>query len=224
MALIELKNITKYYGVGTEKVKALDNVSISISKGEFVAVAGSSGSGKSTLMNMLGCLDVQSEGEYLLDGVSVKDMSENKLSHIRNKEIGFIFQSFNLIPNLTAAENVELPLMYRGVPKNIRREITRKALEKVSLKHRMNHRPSEMSGGQQQRVAIARALASSPPIILADEPTGNLDSRMGKEIMDLLLGLNMDGTTVVMVTHDARLASEAKTCITMNDGEITDLS
>ncbi len=220
MALIELKNITKYYGVGTEKVKALDNVSLSISKGEFVAVAGSSGSGKSTLMNMLGCLDVQSEGEYLLDGVSVKDMSENKLSHIRNKEIGFIFQSFNLIPNLTAAENVELPLMYRGVPKNIRREITRKALEKVSLKHRMNHRPSEMSGGQQQRVAIARALASSPPIILADEPTGNLDSRCSGEVMRILYDLNAAGKTVVVITHDDEIAEKAARVLRISDGRL----
>lgn len=220
MALFELKNITKIYGTGENAVTALSDVSLNIEKGEFVAVAGASGSGKSTLMNMLGCLDVQTSGSYLLDGLSVRDMSENSISRIRNKEIGFIFQGFNLIPTLTAEENVELPLIYRGIPRSIRKELVRKALEKVSLCHRRKHRPSEMSGGQQQRVAIARALAVSPPIILADEPTGNLDIRCGAEVMRILHDLNAAGKTVIIITHDEKIAADAKRIIRIADGRL----
>lgn len=220
MPLFELKNITKIYGTGENAVTALSDVSLNIEKGEFVAVAGSSGSGKSTLMNMLGCLDVQTSGSYLLDGVSVRDMSENSISRIRNKEIGFIFQGFNLIPTLTAEENVELPLIYRGIPRSIRKELVRKALEKVSLSHRRKHRPSEMSGGQQQRVAIARALAVSPPIILADEPTGNLDIRCGAEVMRILRDLNSAGKTVIIITHDEKIAADTQRIIRIADGRL----
>lgn len=220
MPLFELKNITKIYGTGENAVTALSNISLNIEKGEFVAVAGSSGSGKSTLMNMLGCLDVQTSGSYLLDGISVRDMSENSVSRIRNKEIGFIFQGFNLIPTLTAEENVELPLIYRGIPRSIRKELVRKALEKVSLSHRRKHRPSEMSGGQQQRVAIARALAVSPPIILADEPTGNLDRRCGAEVMRILRDLNAAGKTVIIITHDEKIAADAQRIIRIADGRL----
>lgn len=220
MPLFELKNITKIYGTGENAVTALSDVSLNIEKGEFVAVAGSSGSGKSTLMNMLGCLDVQTSGSYLLDGISVRDMSENNISRIRNKEIGFIFQGFNLIPTLTAEENVELPLIYRGIPRSIRKELVRKALEKVSLIHRRKHRPSEMSGGQQQRVAIARALAVSPPIILADEPTGNLDMRCGAEVMRILRDLNSAGKTVIIITHDEKIAADARRIIRIADGRL----
>ena len=220
MPLIELENISKFYGDGENRVNALLNVSLSIDKGEFVAVAGSSGSGKSTLMNMLGCLDVQSQGSYILDGVNVGSLTENQLSQIRNHEIGFIFQSFNLIPALTAYENVELPLIYRGVPKNIRRELVLHSLEKVSLKNRINHRPTQMSGGQQQRVAIARAIAASPPIILADEPTGNLDSKCGAEVMRILYDLNGQGKTIIIITHDDKIAERAQRVIRVNDGHI----
>ena len=220
MPLFELKNITKIYGTGENAVTALSDISLNIEKGEFVAVAGSSGSGKSTLMNMLGCLDVQTSGSYLLDGISVRDMNENNVSRIRNKEIGFIFQGFNLIPTLTAEENVELPLIYRGIPRSIRKELVRKALEKVSLIHRRKHRPSEMSGGQQQRVAIARALAVSPPIILADEPTGNLDMRCGAEVMRILRDLNSAGKTVIIITHDEKIAADAQRIIRIADGRL----
>lgn len=220
MPLMELKHITKYYGKNGSRVTALSDISLDIRRGEFVAVAGSSGSGKSTLMNMLGCLDVQSEGEYLLGGRAVSALDENTLSHIRSKEIGFIFQGFNLIPDLTALENVELPLFYRGIPKSVRRELAQHALEKVSLSHRMNHKPSEMSGGQQQRVAIARAIALSPPIILADEPTGNLDSRCGDEVMRILSDLNRGGKTVIIITHDSSVAKQAARIIKISDGHL----
>ncbi|MGN0587400.1 MAG: ABC transporter ATP-binding protein [Oscillospiraceae bacterium] len=220
MPLMELKHITKYYGKNGSRVTALSDISLDIRRGEFVAVSGSSGSGKSTLMNMLGCLDVQSEGEYLLGGRAVSTLDENTLSHIRSKEIGFIFQGFNLIPDLTALENVELPLFYRGIPKSVRRELAQHALEKVSLSHRMDHKPSEMSGGQQQRVAIARAIALSPPIILADEPTGNLDSRCGDEVMRILSDLNRGGKTVIIITHDSSVADQAARIIKISDGRL----
>ncbi|MBQ2823536.1 MAG: ABC transporter ATP-binding protein [Oscillospiraceae bacterium] len=220
MPLIELEHIVKFYGSGENRVLALDDISLTVDSGEFVAVAGASGSGKSTLMNMLGCLDVQSEGDYRLKGRSVKRLDENKLSRIRSREIGFIFQGFNLIPGLTAAENVELPLIYRGVSKNTRRELVRKAMEKVSLLHRMEHRPCEMSGGQQQRVAIARAIASSPPIILADEPTGSLDSRSGGEVMEILHSLNSSGKTVIIITHDEKIAANAQRIVRICDGKL----
>ncbi len=218
MPLIELKNITKLYGEGESRVAALDNLSLTINRGEFVAIAGASGSGKSTLMNMLGCLDVQTSGEYLLDGVPVNRLSDRELTKIRNKEIGFIFQSFNLIPALTAKENVELPLIYRGLSAAVRNELALHALEKVSLKNRVNHRPSQMSGGQQQRTAIARAIAAEPPIILADEPTGNLDSKCGAEVMRILYDLHAQGKTVIIITHDDSVAAQAARTIRIQDG------
>lgn len=196
-ALVEIKDVCKVYNPGENEVRALDHVSLTIDEQEFVAIIGHSGSGKSTLMNMLGCLDVPTSGEYWLHGQDVSALSDDALSDIRNREIGFIFQGFNLIPNLTALENVELPLIYRGVSKSVREELSVEALKKVGLEHRMDHKPSEMSGGQQQRVAIARAIAQAPPVILADEPTGNLDSNSTKEIMDILKGLHKEGRTVV---------------------------
>ncbi len=220
MPLIELKNVTKLYGQGDGRVAALDGVSLTVERGEFVAVAGASGSGKSTLMNLLGCLDVQTAGEYLLDGVPVKESSEKKLSHIRNREIGFIFQNFNLISGLTAKENVELPLIYRGISGAVRSELAVHALRKVSLGNRMGHLPSQMSGGQQQRVAIARAIAAEPPIILADEPTGNLDSRCGREVMRILYDLNARGKTVIIITHDDAVAAQAARTIRISDGRV----
>ena len=220
MPLIELKNITRYYGEGESRVTALEDFSITINRGEFVAIAGASGSGKSTLMNMLGCLDTQTSGEYRLNGVSVKELSERELTRIRNREIGFIFQSFNLIPGLTARENVELPLIYRGLSRNMRSELALHALEKVSLKNRIDHKPNQMSGGQQQRVAIARAIASEPPIILADEPTGNLDSKCGAEVMRILYDLNAQGKTVIIITHDDKIAAQAARTIRIQDGHL----
>lgn len=218
MPLIELKNITRLYGEGESRVTALNNVSLTINRGEFVAIAGASGSGKSTLMNMLGCLDVQTSGEYLLDGVPVNRLSDRELTKIRNREIGFIFQSFNLIPALTARENVELPLIYRGLSPSVRNELALHALEKVSLKNRVNHRPNQMSGGQQQRVAIARAIAAEPPVILADEPTGNLDSKCGAEVMRILYDLHAQGKTVIIITHDDSVAAQAARTIRIQDG------
>lgn len=219
-ALIELKNIDKIYRQGEQEIKALDGVSITIEKGEFVAIVGCSGSGKSTLMNMIGCLDQPTYGEYTLDGVDVLKLKDKELSKIRNKEIGFIFQGFNLVSGLTAFENVELPLIYRKMSKSKRKEISIRALKKVSLLNRMTHRPSEMSGGQQQRVAIARALAAEPPIILADEPTGNLDSCSGSEVMRILHSLNNSGKTIILITHDNNIASQAKRIIRISDGKI----
>ncbi len=216
--LIELKDIFKIYTQGDQEIKALNNVTISINKGEFVAIVGSSGSGKSTLMNMLGCLDLPTEGSYTLDGVDVLSLKDKELSKIRNREIGFIFQSFNLVPGLTAFENVELPLIYRKLSKNKRKEIAIRALEKVSLGNRISHRPSQMSGGQQQRVAIARALAAEPPIILADEPTGNLDRLTGSEVMRILHALNNDGKTIILITHDENVARQANRIIRISDG------
>ena len=191
-----------------------------LSNGKYVAIIGHSGSGKYTLMNMLGCLDVPTSGEYWLHGQDVSALSDDALSDIRNREIGFIFQGFNLIPNLTALENVELPLIYRGVSKSVREELSVEALKKVGLEHRMDHKPSEMSGGQQQRVAIARAIAQAPPVILADEPTGNLDSNSTKEIMDILKGLHKEGRTVILITHDNEIAAQAKRVIKIKDGKV----
>jgi len=219
-ALVEIKDVCKVYNPGENEVRALDHVSVSIGEGEFVAIIGQSGSGKSTLMNMLGCLDVPTSGLYKLHGQDVSDLDDNELSDIRNREIGFIFQGFNLIPNLTALENVELPLIYRGVGRNKRVELSKRALEKVGLEHRMEHKPSEMSGGQQQRVAIARAIAQAPPIILADEPTGNLDSNSSKEIMGILKSLHSEGRTVILITHDNEIAAQAKRVIKIKDGRI----
>ncbi|MBQ5675832.1 MAG: ABC transporter ATP-binding protein [Lachnospiraceae bacterium] len=219
-ALIEIQDICKIYNPGENEVRALDGVSLQIKHGEYVAIIGQSGSGKSTLMNMLGCLDVPSSGAYILNGCDVSHMTDDELSDIRNKEIGFIFQGFNLIAALTALENVELPLIYRGVPKKERERLSIAALEKVGLGHRMDHKPSEMSGGQQQRVAIARAIAQAPPIILADEPTGNLDSNSSKEIIEILKELHKDGRTVILITHDNEIAEQAKRVIKIKDGKI----
>ena len=203
-------------------MRALDHVSVSIEEGEYVAIIGQSGSGKSTLMNLLGCLDVPTEGEYYLHGNNVMELDDDELSDIRNQEIGFIFQGFNLIANLTALENVELPLIYRGIGKNKRRMLSEAALEKVGLRNRMDHKPSEMSGGQQQRVAIARAIAQAPPVILADEPTGNLDSHSTWEIMDVLEKLYQEGRTVILITHNNEIAQRAKRIIKIKDGRIED--
>lgn len=219
-ALVEIKDVCKIYNPGENEVRALDHVSLTIDEQEFVAIIGHSGSGKSTLMNMLGCLDVPTSGEYWLHGQDVSALSDDELSDIRNREIGFIFQGFNLIPNLTALENVELSLIYRGVSKSVREELSVEALKKVGLEHRMDHKPSEMSGGQQQRVAIARAIAQAPPVILADEPTGNLDSNSTKEIMDILKGLHKEGRTVILITHDNEIAAQAKRVIKIRDGKI----
>lgn len=219
-ALVEINNICKIYNPGENEVRALDHVSVSIDEGEFVAIIGQSGSGKSTLMNMLGCLDVPTSGEYRLHGQNVSELTDNELSDIRNREIGFIFQGFNLIANLTALENVELPLIYRGMPRGERVRLARTALEKVGLGKRMDHKPAEMSGGQQQRVAIARAIAQAPPIILADEPTGNLDSRSTEEIMAILQELYEEGRTVILITHNNEIADRAKRIIQIKDGKI----
>ena len=219
-ALVEVKDMCKVYNPGENEVRALDHVNVSINENEFVAIIGHSGSGKSTLMNMLGCLDVPTSGTYLLHDQDVSRMSDDDLSDIRNREIGFIFQGFNLIPNLTALENVELPLIYRGISKKERLELSQDALRKVGLEKRMNHKPSELSGGQQQRVAIARAIAQAPPVILADEPTGNLDSGSTKEIMGILKSLHQEGRTVIIITHDNDIAAQAERVIRIKDGYI----
>lgn len=219
-ALVEIRDVCKVYNPGENEVRALDHVSVDIDEGEFVAIIGQSGSGKSTLMNMLGCLDVPTSGLYRLHGQDVSGLNDDELSDIRNREIGFIFQGFNLIPNLTALENVELPLIYRGVGKRERTELSKQALTKVGLSHRMYHKPAEMSGGQQQRVAIARAIAQAPPVILADEPTGNLDSGSTGEIMGILKELHSDGRTVILITHDNEIAAQARRVIRIKDGRI----
>ncbi len=219
-ALVEIRDMCKVYNPGENEVRALDHVDLVINEKEFVAIIGQSGSGKSTLMNMLGCLDIPTSGTYMLHDKDVSHLSDNELSDIRNKEIGFIFQGFNLIANLTAMENVELPLIYRGVSKRERMRLSETALEKVGLAKRKTHKPSEMSGGQQQRVAIARAIAQAPPIILADEPTGNLDSGSTKEIMGILRDLHEEGRTVILITHDNEIAAQAKRVIKIMDGRI----
>lgn len=220
--LIEVKNLMKIYNPGENEVRALNDVSLKIDRGEFVAIIGQSGSGKSTLMNMLGCLDVPTSGVYILNGQDVSNLTDDDLSDIRNREIGFIFQGFNLIAGLTALENVELPLIYRGVARKERLRLAQIALEKVGLKARTDHKPSEMSGGQQQRVAIARAIAQAPPVILADEPTGNLDSGSTQEIMEILKGLHAEGRTVILITHDNDIAARARRMIRIRDGKIVD--
>ena len=218
--LIEVKNVYKIYNPGENEVRALDGISVTIDHGEFVAIVGHSGSGKSTFMNMLGCLDTPTSGDYYLDGVNVAGMTDDELSDIRNKQIGFIFQGFNLIPSLTAQENVELPLVYRGMPAEQRHQLAEEALTRVGMEHRMNHRPSELSGGQQQRVAIARAIAARPPIIMADEPTGNLDTRSGEEVMKILHELNEEGRTIVLITHGNDIARQATRAIRIIDGKV----
>ena len=218
--MISVKNLKKTYFLGGEEVHALDAVSLSIKEHEFVAIIGQSGSGKSTFMNMLGCLDRPDSGEITLDGTDILKCKEKELSVIRNKKIGFIFQQFHLLPKLSALENVELPLIYQGMPTKKRREKAVKALKAVGLEKRMNHKPNQLSGGQQQRVAIARALVGEPSLILADEPTGNLDSRSGKEIMMLLHNLYEEGNTIVLITHDNNVAMEAPRQVQISDGKI----
>ena len=222
MHLIEVRDVYKIYNPGENQVNALDGVSITIDEGEFVAIIGQSGSGKSTLMNMLGLLDTPTHGEYYINGKLVDDLTDDQMSAIRNEEIGFIFQGFNLISSLTALENVELPLVYRGMPKQERREISQDALERVGLGERMNHLPAEMSGGQQQRVAVARAIAAKPPVILADEPTGNLDTKSTKEGMAILHELKDEGRTVIVITHDNEIAEEAERVIRIRDGKVVE--
>lgn len=220
--LIELKNAYKIYNPGENEVRALDGVNLEIDRGDFVAIVGHSGSGKSTLMNMLGLLDVVTSGTYILNGKDVSDMDDDELSSIRNLEIGFIFQGFNLIPSLTAQGNVELPLIYRGMKAEQRHELSEAALKRVGLEKRMDHLPNQMSGGQQQRVAIARALAAKPPLILADEPTGNLDSNSGKEVMRIINELWAEGRTIILITHDDSIAETAHRVIRISDGKIVD--
>lgn len=218
--LIRVDDLHKIYNPGENEVRALDGVSLTINRGEFVAIVGHSGSGKSTLMNMLGCLDTPTSGHYYLEGMDVSTLSDNQLSDIRNKKIGFIFQGFNLIANLDAVGNVELPLIYRKVRKQKRRRIAVQALKRVGLGTRLKHRPNELSGGQQQRVAVARAIAAQPPIILADEPTGNLDSRSTVEIMDILKELHKSGRTVIIITHDDDIARQVNRVIRIMDGRV----
>ena len=218
--IITVDNINKTYKNGSLELQVLKNISFKVDKGEFLAIMGSSGSGKSTMMNILGCLDNQYEGRYILDGIDISKSTENELSEIRNKKIGFIFQSFNLLPRLTALENVELPLVYSSIPKEKRHKRANELLEMVGLKDRTHHRPNELSGGQRQRVAIARALVNNPSIILADEPTGNLDSKSEEEIIEILQKLNKMGKTIVIVTHEPSIGEIAQRKIVFKDGEI----
>ena len=220
MALIETVDLWKTYVMGSEEIHALRGVTITIERGEYVAIMGPSGSGKSTLMNLIGCLDTPTKGSYLLNGKQVGQMNDNELARIRNEEIGFIFQTFNLLPRATALHNVELPLVYAGVVAKERRDRARQALEKVELTPRMSHRPNELSGGQRQRVAIARALVNNPSILLADEPTGNLDSKTGSEIMGLFERLHKAGNTILLVTHEADVAAFAYRSIHLRDGQV----
>jgi putative ABC transport system ATP-binding protein len=220
MSMIETDNLWKTYVMGSERVHALRSVSMTIEKGEYVAIMGPSGSGKSTLMNLIGCLDTPTQGEYWLNDKRVRDMNDNELANIRNREIGFVFQTFNLLPRATALHNVELPLIYNGTPRAEREQMAKLALEKVELGDRMSHKPSELSGGQRQRVALARALVNNPSIILADEPTGNLDSRTSEEIMKLFDSLHRQGNTIITVTHEASVARHAKRILSILDGNI----
>ena len=218
--LIKVEDLCKIYNPGENEVRALDHVNLEIKTGEFVAIIGQSGSGKSTFMNMLGCLDVPTSGKYYLNGTDVSTMKDNDLSVVRNREIGFIFQGFNLIANLNAIENVELPLIYRGIDRKTRHKLAIESLKLVGLEKRMQHKPSEMSGGQQQRVAIARAIAAKPPVILADEPTGNLDSASSREILGILKQMHQSGKTVILITHDNGIADQARRVVRIMDGKI----
>jgi len=220
--LIRIERLSKQYRMGGELLNALDNVSLSVYEGDFLAIVGPSGSGKSTLMNVIGCLDTPSSGDYWLDGEEVSRLRENKLAEIRNSKIGFIFQGFNLLSRLTAVENVELPLIYRGVTAKKRKELAIAALAKVGLEDRIHHRPVELSGGQQQRVAIARALAGNPPILLADEPTGALDTKTGKEVMGFIKELNAAGHTIVLITHDPEISRQAARIVRIQDGRLSE--
>ena len=219
-AMIQLRDISKIYHVGGQEVRALDKASLTIQKGEFVSIIGPSGSGKSTLMNIMGCLDVADSGEYILDGQSIEQYSELELARIRNRKIGFVFQGFNLLPSLTAEANVELPLIYQRVPLAERRKRVQEALERVELYDRRKHKPAELSGGQQQRVAIARALVTRPSLLLADEPTGNLDSKTGEDIMRLFHELHQSGNTIVLITHDSSVAAQAQRQVRILDGHV----
>ena len=221
--MIHITDLCKTYKMGENEVHALNHINLEIKEHEFVSIIGPSGSGKSTLMNMLGCLDVPTSGEYILDNKSIKKMSDDELAEIRNNKIGFVFQGFNLLPKLTAIENVELPLIYQAVNAKERHERAKKALESVGLGERINHKPTELSGGQQQRVAIARALITNPPLILADEPTGNLDTSSGKEIMEIFKKLNENGNTIVLITHDNDVAMQAKRVVRIQDGKLSEV-
>lgn len=221
--IIYMEDICKTYTIGEEQVHALDHACLSIYKGEFVSIVGPSGSGKSTLMNIMGCLDMADSGTYILDGKDIRHYSENQLARVRNKSIGFIFQSFNLLSKMNAEENVELPLVYQGLPFSERRKRVQEALKRVGLQDRSKHKPTELSGGQQQRVAVARALASHPAILLADEPTGNLDSKTGRDIMDLFHALHETGNTIVLITHNMDIAAEAQRCIRIMDGKVEEV-
>ena len=222
--MILLKDVCKFYQVGDDRVRALDHASLHIKPQEFVSIIGPSGSGKSTLMNIIGCLDVSDSGEYWLDGLPIEAYTESELAKIRNQKIGFVFQSFNLIPKLTAEENVELPLIYQKVKRPERQRRVKEALERVGLSHRAKHLPTELSGGQQQRVAVARALVTNPSLILADEPTGNLDSKTTKEIMEMFHELHRQGNTIVLITHDNDVAKQAARVLHILDGQITEVS
>ena len=222
--MIQLNEVCKYYQVGDDRVRALDHATLHIKPKEFVSIIGPSGSGKSTMMNIIGCLDVADAGQYLLDGLPIESYSENQLAKIRNEKIGFVFQQFNLIPKLTAEENVELPLIYQKVPKAQRQARVKAALEKVNLCQRARHLPTELSGGQQQRVAIARAIVTNPKLILADEPTGALDSKTSREIIDIFHDLHAQGNTIVLITHDNGVAKEAQRAIHILDGQITEVT
>ena len=222
--MIDIQDLSKVYLVGDERVRALDHATLHIYPHEFVSIIGPSGSGKSTLMNIIGCLDVADGGKYLLDGLPIEAYSENELARIRNQKIGFVFQSFNLIPKLTAEENVELPLIYQKVPRAERQKRVQEALERVKLLHRAKHLPTELSGGQQQRVAIARALVTRPALILADEPTGNLDSKTSQEIMEIFHDLHAQGNTIILITHDNEVAKQASRAIHILDGRITEVT
>ena len=220
--MIDLKDISRVYQMGSEKVYALNKACLHIDPGEFVSIIGPSGSGKSTLMNIIGCLDTADSGTYLLDGIPIQDYSERALARVRNRKIGFVFQSFNLIPKLTAEENVELPLIYQGVPRGERRERVEAALARMELQRRAKHLPTELSGGQQQRVAIARAIVTNPSLILADEPTGNLDSRTSEEIMEVFRELHSQGNTIILITHDIDVARQAERIVHIRDGQLSE--
>ncbi len=220
--MIDLKDISRVYQMGSEKVYALNKACLHIEPGEFVSIIGPSGSGKSTLMNIIGCLDTADSGTYLLDGIPIQDYSERALARVRNRKIGFVFQSFNLIPKLTAEENVELPLIYQGVPRGERRERVEAALARMELQWRAKHLPTELSGGQQQRVAIARAIVTNPSLILADEPTGNLDSHTSEEIMEVFRELHSQGNTIVLITHDNDVARQAERIVHIRDGQLSE--
>jgi len=222
--MIELRDVSKVYQIGEERVHALDHANLRVRPQEFVSIIGPSGSGKSTLMNIIGCLDMADAGEYLLDGMPIEAYSENELARVRNRKIGFVFQSFNLISKLSAEENVELPLIYQGVRTSERRERVREALKRVGLENRAKHLPTELSGGQQQRVAIARALVTRPSLILADEPTGNLDSRTSREILDMFKEMHEQGNTIVLITHDNDIARQAKRIVHILDGRLTEVT